>query len=189
MPKYSKIAILFLLTMLLFTSCASRKKTVAPAPPQSFEWLTANLSIQAEGNGVAYNDLSGQLRMRKDSIVWLNVTATMGVEVLRAKISNDSVWILNRIEKTYLAEHVDSLDQQIGPLFGLRLPFAQFVLLDNIEGIPPVENQTVGWNQYDYYTGEIKVKLKYSNIKLDQPTTFPLKITNKMERIQLPMKQ
>ena len=189
MSKHSKIAILFLITVLLFTSCASRKKTVAPAPPQSFEWLTANLSIQAEGNGMAYNDLSGQLRMRKDSIVWLNVTATMGVEVLRAKISNDSVWILNRIEKTYLAEHVDSLDQQIGPLFGLRLPFAQFVLLDNIEGIPPVENQTVGWNQYDYYTGDIKVKIIYSNIKLDEKTTFPLKITNKMERIQLPMKQ
>ena len=185
----NRLFIVLFALLLTASSCASRKKTVAPAPPQSFEWLTANLSIQAEGNGVAYNDLSGQLRMRKDSIVWLNVTATMGVEVLRAKISNDSIWILNRLEKTYLAEHVDSLDQQIGPLFGLRLPFAQFVLLDNIEGIPPVENQTVGWNQYDYYTGEIKVKLKYSNIKLDQPTTFPLKITNKMERIQLPMKQ
>ena len=185
----NRLFIVLFALLLTASSCASRKKTVAPAPPQSFEWLTANLSIQAEGNGMAYNDLSGQLRMRKDSIVWLNVTATMGVEVLRAKISNDSIWILNRLEKTYLAEHVDSLDQQIGPLFGLRLPFAQFVLLDNIEGIPPVENQTVGWNQYDYYTGEIKVKLKYSNIKLDQPTTFPLKITNKMERIQLPMKQ
>lgn len=185
----NRLFIVLFALLLTASSCASRKKTVAPAPPQSFEWLTANLSIQAEGNGMTYNDLSGQLRMRKDSIVWLNVTATMGVEVLRAKISNDSIWILNRLEKTYLAEHVDSLDQQIGPLFGLRLPFAQFVLLDNIEGIPPVENQTVGWNQYDYYTGEIKVKLKYSNIKLDQPTTFPLKITNKMERIQLPMKQ
>ena len=185
----TRFFIAFIAFLLLATSCASRKKTVAPAPPQSFEWLTANLSIQAEGNGMAYNDLSGQLRMRKDSLVWVSVTATMGVEVLRAKISNDSIWILNRLEKTYLAEHVDSLDQQIGPLFGLRLPFAQFMLLDNIEGIPPVENQTVGWNQYDYYTGEIKVKLKYSNIKLDQPTTFPLKITNKMERIQLPMKQ
>ena len=189
MPKYPKIAILFLLTMLLLTSCASRKKTVAPAPPQSFEWLTANMAIQAEINGQSFNDLSGQLRMRKDSLVWVSVTATMGVEVLRAKISNDSIWILNRLEKTYLAEHVDSLDQQIGPLFGLRLPFAQFVLLDNIEGIPPVENQTVGWNQYDYYTGDVKVKIKYSNIKLDEPTTFPLKITNKMERIQLPIKQ
>ena len=185
----NRLFIVLFALLLTASSCASRKKTVAPVPPQSFEWLTANMAIQAEGNGMAYNDLSGQLRMRKDSIVWVSVTATMGVEVLRAKISNDSIWILNRLEKTYLAEHVDSLDQQIGPLFGLRLPFAQFVLLDNIEGIPPVENQTVGWNQYDYYTGEIKVKLKYSNIKLDQPTTFPLKITNKMERFQLPMKQ
>ena len=188
MMKNRLFIVLFAL-LLTASSCASRKKTVAPVPPQSFEWLTANMAIQAEVNGQSFNDLSGQLRMRKDSLVWVSVTATMGVEVLRAKISNDSVWILNRMEKTYLAEHVDSLDQQIGPLFGLRLPFAQFVLLDNIEGIPPVENQTVGWNQYDYYTGEIKVKLKYSNIKLDQPTTFPLKITNKMERIQLPMKQ
>jgi len=188
MMKNRLFIVLFAL-LLTASSCASRKKIVAPAPPQSFEWLTANMAIQAEVNKQSFNDLSGQLRMRKDSLVWVSVTATMGVEVLRAKISNDSIWILNRLEKTYLAEHVDSLDQQIGPLFGLRLPFAQFVLLDNIEGIPPVENQTVGWNQYDYYTGEIKVKLKYSNIKLDQPTTFPLKITNKMERIQLPMKQ
>ena len=185
----ARFFIAFIAFLLLATSCASRKKTVQPQQPQSFEWLTANMTIQAEVNGQSYNDLSGQLRMRKDSLIWVSVTATMGVEVLRAKVSNDSVWLLNRLEKTYLAEPMDSLDQQIGPLFGLRLPFAQFMLLDNIEGIPPVENQTVGWNQYDYYTGEIKVKLKYSNIKLDQPTTFPLKITNKMERIQLPMKQ
>ena len=189
MARQTKIAILLLGIALLASACSARKKMVQPMPPQSFEWLTAKLDLQADANGQSFDDLSGQLRMRKDSLMWLSVTATMGVEVLRAKVSNDSVWIVSRLEKTYLAEHVDSLDQQIGPLFGLRLPFAQFMLLDNIEGIPPVENQTVGWNQYDYYTGEIKVKLKYSNIKLDQPTTFPLKITNKMERIQLPMKQ
>lgn len=188
MPRHPKIAILFLAATLLLASCSAHKKTVQPTPPQTFEWLTTNLSIQAEGNGMASDDLSGQLRMRHDSLIWLSVTATMGVEVLRAKISNDSIWILNRLEKTYLAEHVDSLDQQIGPLFGLRLPFAQFVLLDNIEGIPPVENQTVGWHQYDYYTGDIKVKIKYSNIKLDEKTTFPLKITDKMERFRLQKK-
>ena len=149
--------------------------------------MTANLDIQAEGNGMSFDNLTGQLRMRNDSIVWLSVTATMGVEVLRAKVSNDSVWVLNRMEKTYLAEPLDSLCAKVG--MPLSLPLVQTLLLDNNEGVPPVENQTVGWNQYDYYTGEIKVKLKYSNIKLDQPTTFPLKITNKMERIQLPMKQ
>ena len=175
-----------MLAVLLLASCASRKKTMAPVPPQSFEWLTAKLDIQAEVNGQSYNDLSGQLRMRKDSIIWVSLTATMGMEVLRAKISADSIWVLNRMEKTYLAEPMDSLAQQLGEYRISRLPMVQFALLNNIEGIPPVENQTVAWNQYDYYTGDIKLKIKYSNIKLDQPTTFPLKITDKMERMQLP---
>ena len=185
MSKHSKIAILFLLTVLLFTSCASRKKTVAPAPPQSFEWLTANLSIQAEGNGMAYNDLSGQLRMRKDSIVWLNVTATMGVEVLRAKISNDSVWLLNRLEKTYLAEPLDSVSAQLG--IPLTLPLVQILLLDNNQGHAPVENQTVQLKTF--VMGDLSAKIRYNNIRLDEKTTFPLKITDKMERIRLLKKQ
>lgn len=185
MSKHSKIAILFLLTVLLFTSCASRKKTVAPAPPQSFEWLTANLSIQAEGNGVAYNDLSGQLRMRKDSIVWLNMTATMGVEVLRAKISNDSVWLLNRLEKTYLAEPLDSVSAQLG--IPLTLPLVQILLLDNNQRLAPVENQTVQLRTF--VMGDLSAKIRYNNIRLDEKTTFPLKITDKMERIRLLKKQ
>lgn len=185
MSKHSKIAILFLLTVLLFTSCASRKKTVAPAPPQSFEWLTANLSIQAEGNGMAYNDLSGQLRMRKDSIVWLNVTATMGVEVLRAKISNDSVWLLNRLEKTYLAEPLDTVSAQLG--IPLSLPLVQILLLDNNQGLAPVENQTVQLKTF--VMGDLSAKIRYNNIRLDEETTFPLKITDKMERIRLLKKQ
>ena len=185
MSKHSKIAILFLLTVLLFASCASRKKTVAPAPPQSFEWLTANLSIQAEGNGMAYNDLSGQLRMRKDSIVWLNVTATMGVEVLRAKISNDSVLLLNRLEKTYLTEPLDSVSAQLG--IPLTLPLVQILLLDNNQGHAPVENQTVQLRTF--VMGDLSAKIRYNNIRLDEKTTFPLKITDKMERIRLLKKQ
>ncbi len=185
MPKYPKIAILFLLTMLLLTSCASRKKTVAPAPPQSFEWLTANLSIQAEGNGMVYNDLSGQLRMRKDSLVWLNVTATMGVEVLRAKVSNDSVWLLNRLEKTYLAEPLDTVSAQLG--IPLSLPLVQILLLDNNQGHAPVENQTVQLRTF--VMGDLSAKIRYNNIRLDEETTFPLKITDKMERIRLLKKQ
>ena len=182
MPQYPKISILLLLTVLLLASCASRKKTVAPPQPQSFEWLTANMTIQAESNGQSFNDLSGQLRMRKDSVVWFSVTATMGVEVLRAKISNDSIWILNRLEKSYLAEPLDTISAQLG--IPLSLPLVQIMLLDNIQGLPPVENQTVVLKTF--IMGELSAKVKYTNIKLDEPTTFPLKITNKMERMQLP---
>ncbi len=181
MKVFSKIA--FLVLLLVATSCASRKKTTMPTPPQSFEWLTANLSIQAEGNGMAYNDLSGQLRMRKDSLVWVSVTATMGVEVLRAKISNDSIWILNRLEKTYLAEPLDTLTTQLG--MPLSLPLLQALLLDNNQGLPPVENQTVLLKTF--VMGNLSARIKYNNIKLDEPTTFPLKITDKMARVHLPI--
>ncbi len=181
MPRHPKIAILFLAAALLLASCSARKKTVQPTPPQTFEWLSANLSIQAEGNGMASDDLSGQLRMRHDSLIWLSVTATMGVEVLRAKISNDSVWILNRLEKTYLAKPLDSIAIQLG--MPISIPWVENLLLDNNEGIPPVDNQTVQLKTF--VLGDFSAKIRYNNIKINEKTTFPLKITNKMQRVRI----
>ena len=179
------IKIAFLVLLLAATSCASRKKTMAPVQPQPFEWLTANMDIQAEGNGMSFDDLSGQLRMRKDSLVWFCVTATIGVDVLRAKNSNDSVWMLNRMEKTYLAEPLDTISIQLG--MPLSLPLIQTLLLDNNESLPPVENQTVLLKTFAL--GELSAKIKYSNIKLNKETSFHLKITDKMERFCLPIKK
>ena len=180
--NWSTIA--FLVFLLAATSCASRKKNVKPTPPQTFEWLTSNLDIQAEDNGMAFDDLSGQLRMRNDSLVWLSVTATMGVEVLRAKVSNDSVWMVNRLEKTYLAEPLDSVAIQIG--IPISLPWIQTLLLDNNERLPPVENQIVQLKTF--FLGNLSAKVRYKNIKLDEKTSFPLKLTDKMERMRLPKK-
>ena len=183
MAKHTKIA--FFILLLVAASCTSRKKTVVPTQPQTFEWLTAKLDVQAEGNGMSFNDLAGQLRMRKDSLVWLSMTASMGVEVMRAKISNDSVWVLNRLENTYLAEPMDTIAAQWG--MPLSLSLVQALLLDNNDGLAPYENQTVLLKNFAF--GNYSAKVKYSNIRLDEPTTFPLKITDKMERFRLPMKQ
>ena len=185
MPQQPKIAISILLAVFLLASCTTKKKTVTPSQPQSFEWLTASMAIQAEGNGQSFNDLSGQLRMRKDSIVWLNVSAAMGMEVLRARISTDSVWIINRLEKSYLTEPLDSVSEQLG--LPLSLSLVQTLLLDNNEGRPPVENQTVQLKTF--VIGNLSAKVRYTNIKLDEKTTFPLKITDKMERFFLPKKR
>ena len=179
------VKIAFLILLLAATSCTSRKKTVAPTQPQAFEWLTAKLDIQAEGNGQSFNDLSGQMRMRKDSVVWMSVTATMGVEVARIKVSTDSVWVVNRLDKVYLAEPLDTISAQLG--MPLSLPWAQAQLLDNNEGLSLVEDQTVQLKNFAF--GRYSAKVKYNNIRLDEATTFPLKITNKMERFRLPKKR
>jgi len=181
----TRIIIVSLVLLLAATSCASRKKTVTPTPATTYEWLTAKVDIDAEGNGMAFNDLSGQLRIAKDSIVWLSVTAPMGVEVIRAKCSNDSVWVLNRMEKTYLAESLDDVSAKLG--MPLSLPLLQTLLLDNNEGLPPVENQMVQLKTF--VRGNMTAKIRYKNVKLDEKTTFPLKITDKMERVYLPKRQ
>ena len=173
--------IVFLALTLVATACRSRKNIVTPQQAQAFEWMTASLSIQADGNGMAYDDLSGQIRMRKDSIVWLSVTATLGVEVLRAKVSVDSAWVINRLEKRYLAEPLDTLSAQLG--MPISLPWLQAMLLDNNDGLAPVENQMVLLKTF--VMGNWTAKIRYKNIKLDEKTSFPLKITDKMERFRL----
>ena len=185
MLRRLKTILFCLLATLLLVSCKAGKKVVNPVPPQPFEWLVANTAIQVEGNGMSFDDLSGQLRMRRDSLVWLSVTATMGVEVLRAKVSNDSVWVLNRMDKTYLAEPIDTVAARLGMPFSL--PWVQTLLLDNNEGLPPVENQTVQLRTF--VMGDLSAKMKYTKVKEDETTSFPLKITDKMQRVRLPKMQ
>jgi hypothetical protein len=69
----------------------------------------------------------------------------------------------------------------------LSLPWLQNLLLDNNEGLAPVENQTVQLKSFAY--GGYSVKVKYSNVRREEKTTFPLKITDKMERLRLPTKR
>ena len=182
MSRQTKIAILLVSITVLASSCSARKKMVQPTPQQSFEWLTAKFDIQVEGSGLSFDDLSGQLRMRKDSLVWLSVTAPMGVEVARVKVSTDSVWVINRLEKTYLAEPLADVAQHFGMPIGL--PWIETLLLDNNEGVPPVENQMILLKNFAF--GNYSAKVKYNKIQLNEETTFPLKITDKMERILLP---
>ena len=85
------------------------------------------------------------------------------------------------MEKTYLVEPLDTLAAQLG--MPLSLPLIQTLLLDNNEGVPPVNNQTVLLKTFVW--GNMSAKIKYMNIKIDEETTFPLKITDKMERFRL----
>ena len=184
MSRQTNIVICFLIVALLAISCSARKKLVdSTTQPQAFEWLSANLDIDAESHGASFNNLKGQMRMRNDSLIWLSVTATMGVEVARMKISTDSAWVVNRLDKSYLAEPLDTLSIQLGRPVSIGL--AQAFLFDNTEGLPPTENQTVLLK----IAGSGEARVKYSNIKLKEKTTFPLKVTDKMQRVKLKTKR
>ena len=66
---------------------------------------------------------------RKDSIIWTSVSMPMGLEVLRIKVTTDSVYFLNRTEKTYLAENIEVFND-ISPMI-TTIGFIQAVFVGN----------------------------------------------------------
>lgn len=57
-----------------------------------------NLNLQ---EGKKKTSFKGQLRIQKDSIIWVSFSPLLGIEIARILITNDSVKFINRIKKTF----------------------------------------------------------------------------------------
>jgi hypothetical protein len=75
-----------------------------------FEWFSAKFSADYTENK-KNTSFTGQVRIRRDSIIWISVSAPLGIEVLRICITNDSVKLINRIESTYFASDFQYLNR------------------------------------------------------------------------------
>ena len=65
-----------------------------------FDWLSAKFdaSYSQKRNSNAFK---GQVRIRKDSLIWVTITPALGIELLRMVITADSVKYVNRFNKEY----------------------------------------------------------------------------------------
>ncbi len=64
-----------------------------------------NLSIKFKLNAEfsqENHELEGILRIKKDSLMWISLTAPLGIEVARIVLSKDSVFFLNKLKREYL---------------------------------------------------------------------------------------
>lgn len=125
-------------TAIVFTSCSTQRKTQTPPDqPQTpdtavAETLETMSSVLNNMNSINYNTFSGKidvsykdnkgknynfdvkLNMKKDELVWLSATGPLGIEVVRALITKDSVKILNKLEKTYTLSSIGFIQDQLG---------------------------------------------------------------------------
>ena len=75
-----------------------------------FNWFSAKFSAEYSNRGKE-NSFSGQIRIRKDSLIWISLTPMLGIEAVRLMISQDSVKMMNRLNDTYFLgdyEYVNS---------------------------------------------------------------------------------
>ena len=113
-----------------------------------FESFQAKMNVKIETGNKSHN-VKGQLRMICDSIVWTSISLPMGLEIVRLKVTPDSVYLINRNDKTYLLESISSFND-ISPMI-TDLHFIQSVLVGNDINLHDNDNYnvTIDNNQYN----------------------------------------
>lgn len=116
---------LCLLCFLIMYSCTSTRKTYkAPIKEYGsdylfnqlsknelkFDWFSAKFHINYKCNK-KNTEFKGQIRIRKDSVIWISFSPALGIEMARLIITNDSVKFLNRINKIYFLGDYDFVNE------------------------------------------------------------------------------
>jgi len=107
------------------------KETYRGLQKQKINFTTFSAKIEVDyqdGDGKKYN-VNAHLRMYKDSVMWVSITAILGIEGLRAYITKDSVMMLDKQNKVYTARSVAYL-QEVSDL-PLDLSSLQDLLIGN----------------------------------------------------------
>jgi hypothetical protein len=81
--------------------------------------------------------LKGQMRMQNDSVIWISLSLKLGIEVARVMITDDSVKFMNRTNKTYFSESIESFRNSGVREFGNSgvLEFGNLGILDFLQDL------------------------------------------------------
>ncbi len=73
---------------------------------------------------------SANIRIKKDSVIWVSVSPAIGIEAFRAMVRKDSAFIIDRINKTYETYSIDSLQNKLN--VPISFDVLQAVLIGNL---------------------------------------------------------
>jgi hypothetical protein len=108
-----------------FTSCSTQRAVIKDPLKEAgadmlfsklkeselkFDWLTAKFSAEYKNKDTEHS-FGGQIRIRKDSLIWLTLSPMMGIEVIRIMISQDSIKFINRMNNTYFIGDYEYLNK------------------------------------------------------------------------------
>jgi len=127
----------FIFLSLVFISCSKKltstdslvKEENLQIKQLDFEYFSAKSKIK-------YHDLdnnfkaTANIRIKKDSVIWLSLTATLGIEALRVMITQDSIAIIDRVKKEYMRYDFEELNKKLN--FEFDFQTIQAMILGNL---------------------------------------------------------
>jgi hypothetical protein len=107
-----------------------------------FQTFSSKIKVDYRGSDGKNYDVNANVRMLRDSTIWISVNAVLGIEALRALITPDSVKLIDKLNKTYTARSISYL-QEVTSL-PLDLPTLQDLLIGNAVFI---DSNIIGYSQ------------------------------------------
>lgn len=144
-----------MLGLLLFLNSCSKKtlsfKDAAEAEDFSvdnvdFKYMTTSSKIRFSNDDKNLS-ATANIRLKKDSIIWVSVTPGFGIEAARGIITLDSVIFINRMNKEYAAFDFKELSKEFN--FNINYNLLQSVILGNMP-VPPDDDDLVK-KESDYF--------------------------------------
>ena len=113
----------YLFLILIFTSCSIKVREIDyDKAPKNAKELIAKvisknkipewLSLQGKINLIKDErdiTLNINIKCRKDSLIWASVSAPFGIELFRTMLTKDSVYYLNRTNKTFFVKPITQI--------------------------------------------------------------------------------
>tara|TARA_R110000868_G_scaffold42063_11_gene142814 strand:- start:1031 stop:1852 length:822 start_codon:yes stop_codon:yes gene_type:complete len=143
----------------------------------AFEFSTLNFkaSVQIENEGGKKNSFRANFRLKKDSAIWISISPALGIEVARLLITDDTVKIINRLNKEYFIGDYNYLNKR----FNIELEFQllQALILGNPIDFEINEKLNFSTDKTFYYLGNLKKR------KAKKADDKPQKIERKDEEV------
>jgi len=185
---YRKLFIGFSALMLLtILAGCSTKRSVIKAPLKEegpdylfdklqanqfrFQEFSARVNVGYKTNNKLF-EFKGQVRIVKDSVIWITFTQDLGIEMARILVTQDSVKFMDRINKKYFVgdylfvNNFLKTNIDFGILQGILLG-NDFEYYDSVQFKAQVDG-----NQYHLFTGERSKLKKYVKNSSDENRIF-----------------
>jgi len=120
------------------------------------EWLSARAKINFKDSHQTRN-FSANIRMRKDSVIWMNVKKA-SIEAFRILITTDSIYVINRLEKEYYVEDLKLVEEKFN--FPGQFQALQTAILGNPYFFEEQQLSASTANQQYQLTGDNGVRTK-----------------------------
>ena len=116
----------------VFTSCNKKlihsKQENIEINTFKFDYFTAKAKLNYT-NGDQKLSAVANLRIKYDSLIWISISPGLGVEVLRLKLTTDSVFLIDRMAHKYMKSSYSEFNN----FYGIKLNFKwiQAIMLGN----------------------------------------------------------